>query len=1353
MGNEQSVPAPRRPQNRLSKPRTNNNSSANLLNTKSAPPSRRNSIISISASPTKSRYSIVPVLVPEEKKKEEKKEEKRKKRRSLFRSKSAQPKSQYRDAESEVEDVSADPSAIGSRRWSRQPRGREPAALESGDEAAEAPLEMRPPPLRKRMSLSQPYGHTNPRLSLVAELPSRPEQADSIQRFSGFEEDEPIHKCMSRTPSEAEIYVPIRRRSLLQHGVATRRSYVDEPRQSLPPQPRNVEEFQNHYYDPAKPTSSPLSQIAALQPPPEFLPGPRVETPTEMDYGHIGAFKLGSLRIMNGAASPASSLGPSLRRAATMGPEEDYLMAGEARRSVERGHRQGLSQRSNTISVPSESQKLPWLVRAESPLRQDVAEMGEDRPQTPTRVTQLEWSEEEQSPMPPKCVFNPLSIDIPDPSFALFDFNATETLFRSTESPTKALELANEYQQDLAMSPFSFDNSPPVSPTLQVMSKHMAVEDDLFAPEPLTPALSERFPRSFDSGYEGGPPARTVKGPRDLAPKPLAKADSGYSSNVSLRSFKKESTPAHVEEPPPTPPKDTLRVASSTYSEEWSSRVSSSTYSVVSTRSQVTLRAQRSLPALPTEDQTPEQPFRQPPPVPTKQTQRRESLPVAQKPDLTYPSALSPHLVIPPRESRRKSTPPNHRGRQEIPATDVSSTSSRWSSKKLNKRAQAIQPEPVYTVQAFRSPSEQLRIPAPSVEARRKLEERVDQFPMASIPNTYVNQLSLRHSSSKETLGTIFSVGSAEVREELSFARLQSSLPAVPTQPTIPEDPTTNMFHKGEFSARETYHRPREHELPPLPGNRKDLPTSSLVSRSEFNRRNTYQSPLPALPTAQELTRNSMQPTTRERSQSRTRTQAEFETHITSFDGVSSSLGRSPYDAALSAPKSSAASKRERAESMTARFEVDAAERFARQRSISQESSGTVIRSRKSYDSIVNGNPYLEAENKSERHRGRPPQAHAKFTAMKRQSSPSLLSSFSTGRREPSPANSHIGEQFGGWAEEGGEEKRFSTLSSLSKKTRSPPPVSMTTQRKVTPTPLGAHTLIPSSRTPPIAAQAPNRAARQMPAQFVPEQEQAANRGPGWSQPANFWAERRKSAGEALKVQTRKSMELRQPETKPELRSRKSMDAYAYRQQQAAKQAPMPNLRSRKSMDAHTYGESMSGNAQRRTLNSGYRSFDNSQGSGWTGWNVGVGYENHPHNPHAQPSWVDGTIRTTTPYQGHAQSQAQSQEYDHTYGNSSHHNKENIQHEYYDQSQEQSTNLPETIHQRKTSTSEMLVLDRFAGGLDYGYEAGQGLSGSAGMRNTGKMAVGRRKGGPVSERYGLDFSDVPVIVQRVPVRG
>jgi len=121
--------------------------------------------------------------------------------------------------------------------------------------------------------------------------------------------------------------------------------------------------------------------------------------------------------------------------------------------------------------------------------------------------------------------------------------------------------------------------------------------------------------------------------------------------------------------------------------------------------------------------------------------------------------------------------------------------------------------------------------------------------------------------------------------------------------------------------------------------------------------------------------------------------------------------------------------------------------------------------------------------------------------------------------------------------------------------------------------------------------------------------------------------------------------------------------------------------------------------------------------------------------------------------------------YDHTYG-SYEHNEENTrrfssyhqrEEEYYDgpsQSSEdfQNQHLPQSIH-ANNSTSDMLILDRFAGGLGYGYEPGYGLGGSAGTRNAGNMAAASQKSVDVSMNYGLDFSDVPVFLQRVKIEG
>lgn len=99
MGQEQSVPAPRRAPNKLSKPKTN--STGNLLSKIPGTPSRQSSQ-SNDVSPIKSRLSL---LVPNggSEAGEKKKEEKQRNRMSLFRSKSSQAKEREREKVKEME--------------------------------------------------------------------------------------------------------------------------------------------------------------------------------------------------------------------------------------------------------------------------------------------------------------------------------------------------------------------------------------------------------------------------------------------------------------------------------------------------------------------------------------------------------------------------------------------------------------------------------------------------------------------------------------------------------------------------------------------------------------------------------------------------------------------------------------------------------------------------------------------------------------------------------------------------------------------------------------------------------------------------------------------------------------------------------------------------------------------------------------------------------------------------------------------------------------------------------------------------------------------------------------------------
>lgn len=1110
----------------------------------------------------------------------------------------------------------------------------------------------RPPMRTARMSLQHiPSLQHYARLSLVPEAPSpklglpmptgQPEQQQ--QNDSSLR---PTETLSTRTNSDTDLYAPIRRRSLLQHGVATRNSWTeDESKKSLLSQAHAQSDLQSYYYKPTKPIPSKVATPKSE----DNLPGRRVATPNDLDYGHIGAYKLGSLRITNGTASPT----PSVERPVTMSGRNENTTTEESRGSAQ-GHRHGLSQRSNTISVLPEIVKPPWITRAESPLRQEYVE---------------EYVEEERD--------DALAINthLPLPEFSQFKFT-------DAVSPTSSLDLARDYMNDLARSPFSFEESPPASPILEATSKHMAVEDDLFEPEPGTPEIPKvRGHESFDSGYPAevvnSQDDRKVRGPRELTPKPLAKADSGYSSNVSLRSFKGSHPPSiPVKEAPPTPPKP-VRVPSSTYS------VSSSSYSV---NSEKTIRPQRSLPALPNEDNVPAQSSGQPPPIPPKNSDARDYAKLT--PDASLPSKLpeqnrssgqsSPRAVVKPQQKhgRSQSIPnipsvarmaqyeykPNYSPTSsEIPtSTSSSASTSKWRPRSKSRSQSMLPPPPipVFTVQAFRTPSEQLRIPPVSAEAARRLEKRVDAFPVACFPNTERGSPNMRRTASKETLGTIFSVGSAEWKEELTYSRLQSSLPAVPVHESIPEVPTPD----------------------PIP-----------------NRRHTFQPLAPQSP-PRKAVRQSLQPSPRSNPALEQKIQEDFEMQITSLDNISSSLGRSPYDLAISPTPDTKRKQQARAKSMTAQFEADAAARFVRARTTSQEFYNSHdLKDTTSYDPVANQNPWTggsDAVNSKAVSGDYSPQTHnnrsgrVQSVLLPRKSIPNLR------------------------ADNSNEEKRHSFMSTESARIKSPPPVSMQTQRKIAPTQIGSHSVIPSSRTPPqslppSAAPPPDRTPPQPPAdlpQLIPNESEKEVHDP-WAKQRDFWASKKQEA-----LQSRKSIEVRRP-----VIQRPSFDHPGPRSESA-----------RPSVEYHRPQI-----LQNQTL-SHHISFE---------------------NPHHQSYGYESSQ--------YAEAEKEADKgYDHTYG-SYDHDKENthshqMRQEYYDGPSQQSEDIKDQRLSKSitnNSTSDMLILDRFAGGLGYGYEPGFGLVGSAGTRSVGKMANASRKSVGESLNYGLDFSDVPVFLQRVKIEG
>ena len=117
------------------------------------------------------------------------------------------------------------------------------------------------------------------------------------------------------------IMAPLRRKSLYTPGIATRNA-SDILRK--PPKPSMGREY---YHDPSRPETSPLSQLASM-----YAGEDGRSTPCSLHYSQLGGLQLGTLRVTNGASSPApGDNSPDLVRLMT--PEsktnDEYYTASE----------------------------------------------------------------------------------------------------------------------------------------------------------------------------------------------------------------------------------------------------------------------------------------------------------------------------------------------------------------------------------------------------------------------------------------------------------------------------------------------------------------------------------------------------------------------------------------------------------------------------------------------------------------------------------------------------------------------------------------------------------------------------------------------------------------------------------------------------------------------------------------------------------------------------------------------------------------------------------------------------------------------------------------------------------------
>lgn len=692
----------------------------------------------------------------------------------LFRPKSSQGEVSQVDVNSDVDGDFFDPSDGSSMN--------NPQTVEVEADTPDSPTTSgisakRPSARPARLSLQNLSHSPHKRsVSFATEAPSTLPSSARQLRFTGIEEEERSPRKsgpLQRAQSDTNLYAPIRRRSFMQHGIATRNGGMDtDPLRWFRRSSNTRVNAQNYRGSLAGPTPNPLSNIPPIASRLEVVPPcTRAETPSGSEYGHIGAFKLGSLRITNGAASPVPSDIPT-----TVCGDEEYHSASEGRMSLQ-------SDEGDVIASDhgdsDEAVQNSWTPSSDST----------PRPTSPCLVVST----------PEKQVINTVSsrstsikTHLPLREFSLFKF---------TDSPTRPQTPSNEYAQNEAMSPLSFQNTPPISPNLKVQatSKHMAVEDDLFEPEPQTPGEpSFQVHRSFDSGYQGleTPMAVKITHPQDLEFKLLSKSDSGYSSNMSLRSCKSNPTVVSSTKGLPAPSQAQISTAdrSVCYSApaEWDEKVeaprelnSRSTsiegkISEASARSYLAGRPKRLFPSSQNGSDAAKGSSRGPPP-------------------LSYKSP--PSDIVRERMSRQPTRRPS--GQTSAPQQSNSSRftstgiipnlngTSRWRSRSKSRTRRTSQP--IYTIQAAPSPAEKLDIPPVPKETSRRLQQRAEEYPVVSLPTSWIDD-SPTPTSSTETLQRVFSDGSVEFGDEV---------PAVPVNSPVQDDPyAAPTLHKRNFSGQ-----------------------------------------------------------------------------------------------------------------------------------------------------------------------------------------------------------------------------------------------------------------------------------------------------------------------------------------------------------------------------------------------------------------------------------------------------------------------------------------------------------------------------------------------------------------------
>ncbi|KAI9848729.1 MAG: hypothetical protein M1837_006816 [Sclerophora amabilis] len=348
----------------------------------------------------------------------------------------------------------------------------------------------------------------------------------------------------------------MRSRSLLTPGIATRGKPSNVLCKAPPPQQLRCQADRDYYYNPSLPESSPLAWLAALDLAEDGRknPIPRTSTPQDLEYSHLSGLKRGTLHITNGIASPIPSVraprDPSRGSQGIRG-SEDYFFASEGCRSGEDAKppippKAPRRRRHTTVSGLPDVQhgcvgSQIWVhrPRCESPRKNQPNQDEHDHDMSP----------------------NPMAMTVKTKSESSSEADISQ------RSSDRALAMAQEYMDELPSSPFSFVATSFAGGKPAAQSRAAAVDDDLFddylsssRPSSVSTFESIKEMQPTDSGQSREDALRVLSGADKAnatnpssepsrskqevssrrARRTVETADSGYSSNVSLYSLRRE---------------------------------------------------------------------------------------------------------------------------------------------------------------------------------------------------------------------------------------------------------------------------------------------------------------------------------------------------------------------------------------------------------------------------------------------------------------------------------------------------------------------------------------------------------------------------------------------------------------------------------------------------------------------------------------------------------------------------------------------------------------------------------------------------------------------------------------------